>query len=739
MRFGIFNAPAPDDAGWEGRGDICDAVSFDYEKHFCGAGTFTLIIPRNSVYAEKIAVGVFLILMDGNPPYDGFIVKNILYDNDSLKITGYDLNGLLLDRVTLYPQENADKALKTGSTEGIVKYYVDYNCVSSTDAERNFPKLRIAENQDRGIANDAASPRLECVADVVADILGAQGMGYRITPDFNITGPGADLLIFEVYEAVDRTQNQSENDRVTFSFGLGNVTEMKRETGVTADKNTFYCELESGAVQRYYKDNKDTENTESSESETVSGYDRREEYLKLGCGLDELTVYAEHEIADRYGLTDSLEVTAGNPLDYGSIYNVGDIVTVYDRERRLTLESVISAAEIKRSATEYSVKLTLGESKPKLLDSYAKKGQATANSVRNTFGVGRPSPWDNTSEYFNRYPNGNVAGIEGQKNLFATARGYDTKALGYACSAEGANNSVEGDSSHIEGSRNTLSGKRNYSHHIEGQQNTLNVSNAIALHIEGYNNSYSGSGAASYMHVEGSTNKSGGAASHAEGQENTIKSSDYAHVQGFHNTVENSASANVEGQFNSVKASDYSDVGGFQNTVESAQSTHIRGMNNNTQGSGCASVGGLGNTVTDSGHASVMGQGNTAQNAVCSHICGMNNTVTGGTGNSISGNHNSVSGVSFATVGGMNCVIIGGIGSFAQGVGLDVSASEGVFTKAALGQYNKNEDDLIFAVGNGRSDDTRSNAFAVDSDGNIYITGDIYINGVKLDLGGNKS
>lgn len=41
---------------------------------------------------------------------------------------------------------------------------------------------------------------------------------------------------------------------------------------------------------------------------------------------------------------------------------------------------------MRRSGTEYSVKLTLGESKPKLLDQYQKKGEVTQKTVRNEGG-----------------------------------------------------------------------------------------------------------------------------------------------------------------------------------------------------------------------------------------------------------------------------------------------------------------------------------------------------------------
>ena len=395
MVFGIYNPPENAEQSWSDLkiGDINDAVEWDYTRYFCGIGTFSLVIPRTSNYAYKIAVGCLLFTKSGEE-YDGFIVKNIRYENDTLKITGYDLNGLLTDRITVAKTDDGKDA-QSGATETIVKHYVAANCVEAEDAERNFPALYIDDDQARGNPSDAAAPRLSRVSDVIADILGAAGMGYRIYPRLNRNPAG---MFFEVLEAVNRTDEQDENSRVIFAYGHGNITEMTRETGVTADRNTFYCELSDGLVTRYDKkiegaDNAETvaenseettgaETSETAETAAFSGYNRREEFLELNCELSELEVYAEHEIADRYLETDSLEIVAGNPLDYGAVYNVGDIVTVYDRRRDLKLISVISAAEVKRTASEYSVKITLGNSKPKPLDKMNRDTEALADIVK---------------------------------------------------------------------------------------------------------------------------------------------------------------------------------------------------------------------------------------------------------------------------------------------------------------------------------------------------------------------
>ncbi len=386
MLFEIYSLPKSTDRVWIDLrlGTICDAVEWNYTKRFCGAGTFSLTIPRTSLFASQIEVGCMLALTNkdevnnSEDKYEGFIVKNILRKNDTIKITGYDLNGLLLDRVTLAETQDGKDA-QSGATETIVKHYVAANCAESTDADRNFPGFETAPDQGRGLVNDAASPRLSRVSDVVNDILGAAGMGYRIYPNLHRVDKPA--IVFEVLEEMDRTDEQSENPRVIFAYGHGNITEMTRETGVTADRNTFYCEYNGGYITRYDKKS-------AEQAAKYSGYGRREEFLGLSCELAEVEVYAEHEVADRYRETDSLEIVAGNPLDYGRVYNVGDIVTVYDRDRGVKLNSVISAAEIKKTATEYSVNITLGDAKPKPLDILGKSGTSVAAVIRqNVAGV----------------------------------------------------------------------------------------------------------------------------------------------------------------------------------------------------------------------------------------------------------------------------------------------------------------------------------------------------------------
>ncbi len=207
---------------------------------------------------------------------------------------------------------------------------------------------------------------------------GAAKLGWRVSIDRNAAADKP-IFIFDVQERVDRSVNQSDRNRVIFSVQQHNVGSMTREVGITAAKNALYLDID-GTVQSYPRAE------DGSGREVAVGYNRREEYCALsGKSLDPevYRVEAEQNMADRMTETDSLTIEAGNPLDYGVLYDVGTIVTVYDKNRSLQLDSVISAATVKRSGTEYTVKLTLGESKPKLLDQYQKKNDSTQKTVKN--------------------------------------------------------------------------------------------------------------------------------------------------------------------------------------------------------------------------------------------------------------------------------------------------------------------------------------------------------------------
>ena len=396
MIFGIYDPPTPGGAikSWpELRvGTIVNATEIDYDKQFCGVGTFELYVPIGSRDADKLGLGKFLFSSDGY-----FIIKQMIYGADNIIVSGTDLNGMLLDRLTVAKTEDGKDKI-SGSTEYIVKHLVEVNCTSSADTGRAFPGLSVAANQNRGIANDAASPRLEIVANVISDILSARQMGWRINA-VNLGVSVTPLFVFEVYEAVKRTAGTARPK--TFSYGFGNADAIKTENSIADAKNTLYCELADGTVQIY------------SPISNNTGFSRAEEYADLGCELGELKIYAEHEIAGRYAEVQNVTLEHVDATGFGDStsldgFDLGDVVTVVDNNANVTREALISSVKIKRtgenalelgtgesagvldnsgSKNAHSLSITVGQSRVKPLDRVAKAAETVSSTVKNIKGT----------------------------------------------------------------------------------------------------------------------------------------------------------------------------------------------------------------------------------------------------------------------------------------------------------------------------------------------------------------
>lgn len=367
MVFSIFRPPGDGETFAECRlGDICDATDFSYEAYFCGVGTFELKLPVTSVFEGVLQPNVLLY----TPRFGGFIIKNILRTESEAKLTGYDLNGILRDRLILTADDTPDgKDEVSGSTEYCVKYYVAKNLISAVDNNRNIPRLETAEDSGRGLPNDHYLASPENLDDVVRTMCENAKLGYRISMNVN-SGGSAPVFVFDVAERFDA---QSEGgQRPAFSIGLGNISALTREVGVTAEKNALWCDT-GGAPQFVFKE----------DSPPVS-WERREDFVSLSLvnkdDGEEIMGTARQVMADKYAQTDSLTVTAGDIREYSKAYKLGDLVTVYDKRNRAQLESWISGAEIKLTATEESVKLILGSAKPKVLDGLAKKSDLLKKS-----------------------------------------------------------------------------------------------------------------------------------------------------------------------------------------------------------------------------------------------------------------------------------------------------------------------------------------------------------------------
>ena len=325
---------------------------------------------------------------------------------------------------------------------------------------------------------------------------------------------------------------------------------------------------------------------------------------------------------------------------------------------------------------------------------------------------------------------------------------------GTGSTVQGLNSQADGDYSHAEG----VGGRYNYdgsifdsgaygtADHTEGYQTTTSASNADGdqgKHAEGYRTHATGGAA----HAEGSRTTASGAQSHAEGYQ-TIASGDRSHAEGNANRATGDAS-HAEGD-STMATGDAAHAEGNE-TVASGADSHAEGIGGSYTKNGTTYISGAKGqadhtegyqTLTESNQPGNHAEGfQTRATGGAAHAEGDSTTASGGQSHAeggrttASGNQSHAEGIQTTASG--NYSHAEGLSTTASG---NQSHAEGSYTisnhasQHVFGEYNVADPSTagtnlrgtyVEIVGNGTSDDNRSNARLLDWNGNEYLTGSL--------------
>lgn len=294
----------------------------------------------------------------------------------------------------------------------------------------------------------------------------------------------------------------------------------------------------------------------------------------------------------------------------------------------------------------------------------------------------------------------------------STAVGSDVAALGHYSHAEGCSTTAAQICAHAEGNMTEASGSCS---HAEGADTKAC---GYASHAEGYNTETAAN--SSYAHAEGQGTKASAPCTHAEGY-GTAASSSYAHAEG-----------------NGTKASGYASHAEGAATEASEQYTHAEGNGANASGSGAHAEGEKTAAAGTDSHAEGY---STSASEYCAHAEGCSTAASGqyshteGNGTKASGQGAHAEGnaaeatAPFAHAEG-NCTKADAPVSHAEG---NCTAAESQF-QHVQGRYNVADSAGKYAhiVGNGTSENARSNAHTLDWEGNAWFAGTAECRGIIL-------
>lgn len=310
--------------------------------------------------------------------------------------------------------------------------------------------------------------------------------------------------------------------------------------------------------------------------------------------------------------------------------------------------------------------------------------------------------------YLSEKPNGVILNTTENtvSENYAVAEGLKTTASGYASHAEGHSTTASGGYSHAEGYRAVASGTNThaegsgteapgYSAHAEGSATTASGQYS---HAEGGSTVASGNSA----HAEGTATKAVGSHSHAEGYRAVAMGDFGSHAEGYGaqnvpDTITKDTS--IDDIIAAWKSNKFLLAHGQRSHAE-GENTLAFGLSAHAEGNSCIARGSY------------------------SHAEG-GNTLAQGTWSHAEGYYTKAEG-EWTHAEGYETVATG-YRSHAEGQGTIALGTN----QHVQGAYNIADTALKYShiVGNGASDDNRSNSHTLDKKGNAWFAGDVYIGG----------
>lgn len=204
-----------------------------------------------------------------------------------------------------------------------------------------------------------AQVSLKNLLTVLQAMAKAGGLGFRVYAD-----PAAQILLFEVYEGVDRTENQEENERVTFSNAYFNIDRPHYQENEANYKNyAIVCGAGEGMDRTIV------------EVDRANGEDRREllvDARDLSQGEQTAAQYQAVlyqrgvEKLDEHNRIQSFEagIKSNSQFKYMVDWNLGDIVTGRQTEWGVSMDQRVKEVEEVYENDAMTVTPTLGNPAP---------------------------------------------------------------------------------------------------------------------------------------------------------------------------------------------------------------------------------------------------------------------------------------------------------------------------------------------------------------------------------------
>ncbi|TCJ05093.1 hypothetical protein E0Y62_07410 [Cytobacillus praedii] len=368
-------------------GEIDDYESLMFTRSWHGIGDFEMRINRYKKHTEYLQEGNIILI--GNQMNKVFIIlhQEIELDENGKSsenwiIRGFHLKVVISEKITLPPSHTAYDS-KTGTSEEVMKHYVNNNVVNPVDVKRKRVEVSIAPNQKRGLSISWQS-RFKNLAEEMAEISLVTGLGWNVILDWENK-----KWIFETMEGRDLTADQDILPPVIFSPQFESIQSLSYLKSKLNYRNVAYVagqgegvnrrvvvvDDSGGAIRReVFIDARDIpEETEDDPPKQRPIADIIRDLTDRG--KQKLQEFLQEEYLEGQILTHSTFV-------YEEDYDLGDIVTVQNTDWGVTLNARLT--EVKEIYEESGVRIeaVFGNNRPTLIKKIKQELAQMSGEVR---------------------------------------------------------------------------------------------------------------------------------------------------------------------------------------------------------------------------------------------------------------------------------------------------------------------------------------------------------------------
>lgn len=308
------------------------AQSVSYTEDLYGVGKFSMTMSGYENFSDQLKQGRLLSFKSDNVYLWG-VIRGVDDDNTGKEITvirtGEDLKGYLKQRICLYPTASDIEGYDTvkGSTETVLKHYVKNNAVAPVNTNRKIPKLLVATDIGRGLADDKYMARFNKLDELLKEVGLAQKLGCKVDMDIK-----SGNMVFDVVQGIERVASQSKVPRIILDVNLRTARNSRYVSDMESYRNAFYttksgARSEAEATTLLFLRNDEIE---------PNGVNRFETQISVNVDSNATDIVGEMKNLALKEMTnfekdDTFTIELNSNFIYNKDYFLGDFVTIQDR------------------------------------------------------------------------------------------------------------------------------------------------------------------------------------------------------------------------------------------------------------------------------------------------------------------------------------------------------------------------------------------------------------------------